>query len=204
MEINNTIFKTLNFYDKCETIPLYNWIKYFETQDLRYFNNKRKENKKNHDTMIMCFNDYITLTESIQIVSRFVKMHKIMKLTTKYNSVMMLCRSLKEYPKELQIQGFKSLAKELEKWDYRIDPKKEVFEQITKIENRVKGIKTKIELLKIELQKEDNKESVSIEKQLLIVGRDLKINYKLNAKELTLKEWIELQKQHKQEYGKHN
>lgn len=201
MELLKKIFvkETITYYDSAETLPLINWIKYFETQDLTYFNDKRKKSKDNEQAMVQCFNDYIKISKNHDILRRFGKLHKIMKLQGKYNSVMMLCNAILSYKDVKNMEVFTELVNSLEAWNYKIDRKKDVFEQVLKVSKRVQGIKTQIELLEIELKKDDDKEAKSIERQLIVVSKGLGLNYRLKAEEITLKEWLEYQNELKEE-----
>lgn len=184
----------INFYEDTETIPLYNWVKYFETNDLTYFNKERKEHEKNNECMISVFNDYIKITDNHSFYLRFAKIHKILRLKTKYNCVLLICDILEKFDSKMNYDLFLELIKELEKWHYKIDKNKEVFTQIKKIKHRIKGIKTQIEFLEIELKDNDKEEAQSIEKQLILVSRGLELGYRLDAKEISLKYWVEMQK----------
>lgn len=201
MELLKKIFinETITYYDSADVLPLDNWIAYFKTQDLTYFNDKRKVSKDNETAMINCFNDYIRISQNRDILRRFGKLHKIMKLKGKYNSVIMLCNAILSYKDVKNMEVFNELVENLELWNYRIDRKKDVFDQVIKIAKRVQGIKTQIELLEIELKKDDNEEANSIERQLIIVSKGLGLNYRLKSSELTLKEWLEYQNQLKKE-----
>jgi hypothetical protein len=90
---------------------------------------------------------------------------------------------------------FHQLTWELEKWHYRIDRSKDIFAQIESINQRLQNVKTQIEVLQLELKKDDQQESQSIESQLISVSRILELKYKIDAKDITVKEWIEFQKQ---------
>jgi DNA repair exonuclease SbcCD ATPase subunit len=90
---------------------------------------------------------------------------------------------------------FHALVWELEKWQCKIDKSKDIFEQIENINQRLQNLKTQIETIEVELKKDDNNESQSIESQLISVSRILELKYKLDAKDITVAEWVEYQKQ---------
>jgi len=183
-----------NIYKNCEELPLWNFQKYLETNDLKYFTKNLKPQKGLDKVMTNIFDEYMTLSKNQSMFQRIYKSSKIMKLEGKYNCVMLLLKCLYNY-EHTNLTKFNELVNELEKWNYRIDRTKDIFSQIEVISQKVQNIKTQIEVLVIELKKDDNIESQSIEKQLITVGRILELKYKLNSKEINLKEWIELQKQ---------
>lgn len=192
------IFKTkITFYDKCENMPLYDFQMYLKTNDLRYFTKEFKHHKSLNDVMNAFFAEYLELTKNQKVVQRFGLMFKIMRLTAKYNTVMLLLKTLYNFPKNGNITHFEELIHQLDKWNYRIDRSKDVFEQLEKISNRVQGIKTQLDLLNDELKEDDKGEATTIESQLISVSRCLDLGYRLNPKEITVLEWHEYQEQAK-------
>jgi hypothetical protein len=184
-----------NIYRKCDEMPLWNFQKYLETNDLKYFTKELKEVKDLHLVMNDFFVEYLELTQNNAVYQRFSKIYKLLKLEGKYNCVTLILKSLYNYDKGLNIDMFHALTLELEKWHYKIDRAKDIFAQIESINQRLQNVKTQIEILQLELKKDDQQESQSIESQLISVSRILELKYKLNAKEITVKEWIEFQKQ---------
>lgn len=203
MEILKNLFvkkqtkKTSYSYFSCDEISLYNWTKYLETQDLKYFNSELEETKDNKDAMYAVFGEYLELTENRQVIIRFSKMHKIMKLQGKYNTVSLLIKALYNYKKELGMEQFNELIDQIELYNYKIDKTKDVFKQLEKINNRLQNLKTQIELLEIDLKKDDEKEKHNIDSEIITVSRVLELKYRIDKKETTLKEWIEYVKQAK-------
>lgn len=184
-----------NIYRKCDEMPLWNFQKYLETNDLKYFTKELKEVKDLHLVMNDFFVEYLELTQNNAVYQRFSKIYKLLKLEGKFNCVTLILKSLYNYDKGLDIDMFNQLTWELEKWHYRIDRSKDIFSQIENINQRLQNVKTQIEVLQLELKKDDQQESQSIESQLISVSRILELKYKLDAKEITVKEWIEFQKQ---------
>lgn len=188
----NFVKPKITFYDKCENMPLWNFQKYLETNDLRYFTKEFKEHKDLNDIMINFFGEYLELTKNQTVINRFELMHKIMRLQSKYNTVSLILKALYNYPTFCKIEKFTELVKELEKWNYRIDRSKDIFTQLEKISNRLQGILTQIELLEDQIKPEGEKESKSIESQILSVTRALDLRYQINSKEITVSQWVEL------------
>lgn len=182
-------------YDCCDNMPLWNFQKYLESNDVKYFTKEHKYHKDLPDIITAFFGEYLELTKNQKIIIRFERLHKIMRLTVKYNTVSLILKTLYNYNKGLDFEIFKQLVEELQKWNYKIDKNKDIFEQLEKIYNRIQGIKTQIEVLEDELKDEDVVESSSIDGQLISVSRCLDLKYQLNAKEITVLQWIEYQKQ---------
>lgn len=184
-------------------MPLWNFQKYLETSDLRYFTKEFKCHKSLESVMNTFFGEYLELTKNQKVIQRFGIMFKVMRLTAKFNTVSLLVKTLYNFPKECKIEQFNELVLQLEKWNYRIDKNKDVFGQLEKIFERLQGIKTQIEILQDELKQDDKKESETIESQLISVSRVLELGYKLNPKEITVLEWIEYQNHAKEELKRH-
>jgi len=191
----NWINTSVNIYKKCDEMPLWNFQKYLETNDLKYFTKELKEVKGLYLVMNDFFAEYLELTQNNSVYQRFGKIYKLLKLEGKYNCVSLILKSLYNYDKGLNIDTFHALTWELEKWHYKIDRSKDIFSQIESINQRLQNVKTQIEVLQLELKKDDQQESQSIESQLISVSRILELKYKLDAKEITVKEWVEYQKQ---------
>ena len=176
-------------------MPLWNFQKYLETNDLKYFTKEFKEVKGLDTVMNDFFIEYLELTQNNSVYQRFSKIHKLLKLEGKYNCVSLILKSLYNFDIKIGIDMFNDLVSELEKWGNKIDKSKDVFIQLEEINQRLQNLKTQISSLQSELKKDDQQESQSIESQLISVSRILELNYKLNAKDITVKDWIEFQKQ---------
>ena len=186
--------KKVTIYKDCDMI-LWNFTQFLKTRELKYFTVELVEVKGLEEAMNAVFIEYAELTNNNTLLNRFATMFNILKYQTKYDDVMMLCKGIYNYVPSLGVDGLNALVSQLEKWNYRIDRNNPLIAQVEKIYNRAQGIKTKVALLTQDLQDEDEKEVVTIESQLLNVGRILELNYKINQKETTLREWAEMQQQ---------
>ena len=184
-----------NIYRKCDEMPLWNFQKYLETNELKYFTKELKEVKGLDIVMNDFFIEYLELTKNNSVYRKFSNIYKLMKLEGKYKCIVLLTNSLYNYDIKYGIDTFNNLVAELDKWGYKIDVKGDIFEQLETINQRNRVLETQINALQIELKKEDKEESQSIEAQLISVSRILELNYKLNAKDITVTEWVEFQKQ---------
>lgn len=190
------IFKTqITFYEHPSEMPLFNFLKYLESRDLKYFTKEHKEHKDLFDIMTIFFGHYLELSKNNSILNRFGVIHDIMRYQRKYRTVDLLVKTLYNFPPKGDMKQFNELVEQLEKWNYKIDKTKDIFSQLENISARIQGIKTKIALLEDQLKEEDNKTVVTIESQIISVERILELRYKINPKEITVLEWIEYQKQ---------
>jgi len=200
-----TLFKSkITFYETPQQMPLWNLLEYLKTKDLRYFTKEFKHHKDLDNIMTDFYGHYLKLTKNNSIINRFGVIHNILKYTTKYNTVSLILKALYNFPKEGDIKQFEMLIDALEKWNYRIDRRKDVFKQLEDISNRIQGIKTKIAIYEAELEEEDKGEVSSIESQLITVGRILELKYRIEPKEITVADWVEYQKQAEESVKRQN
>ena len=53
---------SVNYFDTCEKMPLYNFKMFIETNDLKWFSSSLKEDSKLQNVADLFFTDYIELT----------------------------------------------------------------------------------------------------------------------------------------------
>lgn len=184
-----------NTYRKCDEMPLWNFQKYLETNDLKYFTKNLKEVKGLDVVMNDFFVEYLELTKNNSVFRKFSNIYKLLKLEGKYKCVTLLTTTLYNYDIKMGVETFNNLLLELDKWGHKIDTKLNIFDQLENISQRNRVLETQIQALQIELKKDDQQESQTIESQLISVSRILELKYKLDSKEITVMEWIEFQKQ---------
>jgi len=177
-------------------MPLVNFRDYLSTQDLKYFTKEHKEHSELNEVVSEFWNEYLKLTDNREVLNRFSTMLKIEKLISKYSVCSLVLKCLFEFNSNYQsMDTFNELIEILEKNNYRIDRKKEVYEQLEKVKQRLQGIATQIELLRSTIKDNDETEAKSIESQLISVSRGLDLHYMLDITKLSVLEWIEYQKQ---------
>src|SRR5690606_8941893 len=98
---------------------------YLESNDLRWFTKEFVNAPDLDKAMDSFYGDMLELTGNHEILNRFTKMFKVMKLRGKYNSVSLLLNAIYNYPPELGAERLNELIDELAKWNYKIDPKKD-------------------------------------------------------------------------------
>jgi len=68
----------------------------------------------------------------------------------------------------------------------------EDFEELQKCKAQLEGIKTNIELLQAQNKTAEDKVSMTLQKQMLIVSMGLQLGYRLDSRQITVMEWIEM------------
>lgn len=189
----------LKIYDSPDVMPLSNFVKYLQTNDARYFTKQFKHSPKLKKAIENFYKEYEAITADRKVIDRIEKMDEIIKLTIKYDTVNLLVNTGLNFSKFMPIEQFKTIVELIEKWNYRIDINKDIFEQLNKLKNKIEGIKSKIQLLESEIITDDKQESININKSLIDISRVLELKYSLKSDELTVSEFVEYQKQAKQE-----
>ena len=170
---------------------------FIETNELKYFSSKLIDNPKLQNVADSFFTNYIELTNNRKVENRYITMFEIMRLENKYKCVSLLIKALWNFDSKIGIESFNKMIEILEQWNYKIDRKKDIFIQIQAINNRIQGIKTKIDLLRGKLDEKDNdsKDKPNFDAELINISRILELKYRLTVKELNVAEFIGYQKQ---------
>jgi len=189
----------MTIYDDIEILPLYNWDKYLSTKDTNWFRKDFDGRQPKEEPFIQeeekILEQYFNAINDRSFTIKLQKWAKINNLMTKYNVVNALLDRFSmgfadiqlemrmEFIKQLKLHGFKMSEINTEEGD---------IEDIIRIRREVEGIKTKIKLLENELKEDGKKESVSLQRQLQIATLGLGYSYRLNPKEISLAEWVEI------------
>ena len=192
------IFKTdCEIYDNCKSLMLENYVNYLESGDLLHFTNyyslgnPKKPNTKELDkAMTDFYGDLLAISQNEKVLRRFEVIHKIMKYEQKYNSVKMLVNAIRTFDNNLSREKLLELVAQLEKWHYRIDTKKWLFDELNRIEARVEGIKTEIELLAVELKQVDTGEKTSLLDEIYNTEMFLELKFPIDLKTTSVYKWI--------------
>ena len=192
------IFKTdCEIYDNCKSLMLENYVNYLESGDLLHFTNyyslgnPKKPNAKELDkAMTDFYGDLLAISQNEKVLRRFEVIHKIMKYEQKYNSVKMLVNAIHTFDNNLSREKLLELVAQLEKWHYRIDTKKWLFDELTRIENRIEGIKTEIELLEVELKEVDTGEKTTLLDEIYNTEMFLELKFPIDLKTTSVYKWI--------------
>jgi len=191
------------YYDSIETLPLYNFDKYRTTTDLNWFRQgyDGRQSKENVESLQpiekVILDEYFKAIDDRSFTIRLQKWCEIEILKLKYHVVKSLINRMwlgfADNDMETRLVFIKELAKHGFKMP-EINTKEGDAEELIRLNVGCEGIKTKISLIDIELKKDVAKESVSLSKQLQIATIGLQYPYRLNPKEITVIEWIEITK----------
>ena len=185
-------------YDDCDKLMLYNYEQYLKTQDNIWFSNfneldlvKKPSQKELQEAFYNFFGDMLRITENPRVLDRFESIHKILKYKTKYNSVMVILNCIYNFNTDLDRQILLDHITNLEKWNYRIDKNKDLFEQLDKINHRVQGYLSEIDLLEKKIKDKDTETEINLNKELIQVATFIDLRFPIDKKTTSVAQWLE-------------
>lgn len=199
MKLFNTSKTT--YYESIETLPLYNFDKYRNTRDLNWFivgYDGRQTKQSNPELEVIekiILDEYFKAIDDRSFTNRLQKWAEIEVLKTKYFVVKSLINRMWLGFGNNQMELRLLFVKELAKHGFRMSEINTIdgdSVELARLNTGCEGIKTKITLIEFELNKDAKVESVSLAKQLQIATIGLQYPYKLDAKTITVLEWIEI------------
>ena len=139
--------------------------------------------------------EYFKAVDDRTFVKKLQKWAKIDNLRTRYNVIAMLCQRLWLGFGDCQMELRQQYIEIINKFGFNmpiINTVEGDAEEIALITQTAQNIKTQIEMLESELKVDDKKQNYSLNKQILLVSLGLGLPYKINSKETSVLEWIEL------------
>ena len=191
----------IEYYDSLEVLPLYNWDKYTTTRDNNWliidFNGRQPKIDNEELTALegKLQEEYFKLVDDRTFVKKLQKWAKIDNLRTRYNVIAMLCQRLWLGFGDMQMELRQNYIEIINKFGFSmplINTVEGDAEEIAKITNAMQNIKTQIEMLESELKTDEKKQTHSLNKQMVLVSLGLGLAYKIDSKQTTVSEWIEL------------
>jgi hypothetical protein len=191
----------IEYYDSIEVLPLYNWDKYTTTRDNNWliidFNGRQSKIDNEELTALesKLQEEYFKAVDDRTFVKKLQKWAKIDNLRTRYNVIAMLCQRLWLGFGDMQMELRQQYIEIINKFGFNmplINTVEGDAEEIALITQSMQNIKTQIEMLESELKTDEKKQTYSLNKQMVLVSLGLGLAYKIDAKQTTLSEWIEL------------
>lgn len=188
-------------YNSIENLPLYNFDKYRNTRDLNWFiigydgRAKKTENEQLNSIEKVILDEYFKAIDDRSFTNRLQKWGQIEALKLKYHVVKSLISRMWLGFADNQMETRLLFIKELAKHGFKMSEVNTIDGdaiELQRLNTACEGIKTKIALVEIELNKDAKVETTSLAKQLQIATIGLQYPYRLNPKEITVSEWIEI------------
>jgi len=191
----------INYYDSIENLPLYNFDKYRNTRDLNWFiisydgRAKKIESEQLNSIEKVILDEYFKAIDDRSFTNRLQKWGEIEALKLKYHVVKSLISRMWLGFADNQMEVRLLFIKELANHGFRMSEVNTIDGdaiELQRLNTACEGIKTKISLVDMELNKDAKVETTSLAKQLQIATIGLQYPYRLNPKEITVSEWIEI------------
>jgi len=191
----------IEYYDSIEVLPLYNWDRYTTTRDNNWliidFNGRQPKIDNEELTALegKLQEEYFKAVDDRTFVKQLQKWAKIDNLRTRYNVIAMLCQRLWLGFGDMQMELRQNYIEIINKFGFNmplINTVEGDAEEIALITQSMQNIKTQIEMLESELKTDEKKQTYSLNKQMVLVSLGLGLAYKIDAKQTTVSEWIEL------------
>ena len=190
-----------------EDLSLYKWDKFLITNDANWFrlDFDGRQTKINTDKLHKCkeeiIEEYTKFVNDQSFSNKLKVWSKIDWLKTKYYYTKSLLNVIWNGFGNDQMHIRLQVVNALKEWGLKIPEittSEEEKEMILQYMQVTEGIKTQIEILKKEVHDEAKQESRNLYDDMLSVSRALQLGYRINAKEITLPEWITMCKRVKE------
>jgi hypothetical protein len=191
----------IQHFESIETLPLYNFDKYRNTRDLNWFiigydgRQKKIQNDQLQSIEKTILDEYFKAIDDRSFTNRLQKWAEIETLKLKYHVVKSLINRMWLGFGNEQMETRLLFIKELARHGFKM-PEINTIDgdafELQRLNAGCEGIKTKIALIDLELNKDAKVESTSLVKQLQIATIGLQYPYRLNPKEITVLEWVEI------------
>jgi hypothetical protein len=191
----------IEYYDSIEVLPLYNWDRYTTTRDNNWFiiDFNGRQPKVSNDELIALETklqeEYFKAVDDRTFVKKLYKWGKIDNLTTRYNTIAMIVQRMSYGFTDSQMDLRAEYINLLNKFGFNmplINTEEGDMDEITNALHLAGNIKTQIEMLESELKNDEKKQTFSLNKQMVLVSLGLGLAYKIDAKQTSVSEWIEL------------
>ena len=188
------------YYETLEDLPLFNWSKYLQTKDNNWlivgYDGKQEFEVSEYLVTLesLLQDEYFELINNDNNVDLLQKRAKQNYLVLKYETILMLIENIRKgfNPEQQEIRAtFISLLAKLGFKVPLINDYEGDLEEMLNIENKLAGIVTQIQILQDDLDVDLKTDNTSLNKQLILVSLGLELGYALNAKNITVAEWIE-------------
>lgn len=192
-------------YESIDDLILYNFDRYMATKDNNWFiiGYTGRETKIESDILNKIeetiLDEYFTAIDDRGFRNRLQTWAKIDNLITKYTIVSELVRVI-SIGFELSVEGQEmryNYIEMLKKWGFKMPVMNSFIGDIQECEviiTQLQGIKTQIALLQNGLKDDAKHEKISLQRQLQIATIALSYPHRLNPKEITVSDWIEIGK----------
>lgn len=172
-------------YKSCETIPVYNFFKLMQTDDLNWLVQKKGYIPDfANDTKEDLLDEYILLSKDEVVAEMLQKKAFILSSEVKIK-ICSYCLNVLSNGQENA-----TLIAILKKWRIKINPKKDLLSEVRRGIQTLQTIQDKCQRLRAELDEKGEKELLNIEKESVYLSKMLELNYSIDTKTTSAAQWV--------------
>lgn len=190
-----------NIYKFCDELPVFNFYKIIETKDYSWLYvdfdgyNKIEITNDIDDIWESIYTEYLELTGDSTSILYYEVVKELLYLQTRYNVVGTLLQQLSMGKMSKQI--FPHYVIELKKWQYNLDDKKPLKEELERLARQLKSSKNRINIKEEErksFEKKETGEKLSLIQQQVKLEQALSRN-EIDTKKTVVSKWIAMIKE---------
>jgi len=192
-----------SYFNSIDDLTLYRWDRYTSTKDNNWFLVDYDGRQKKIDTPELkaieedLQDQYFKAIDDNAFKGKIQKWAQIDYLRLKYNTIDSLLNCMwMGFGDDVKEQEQRyNVIQQLKKWGFKFPELNSAVadhDLIINFRTALEGIKTQIAIISNELIDDGKKENHSLAKQLQIATIGLQYPYRLNPKEITVSEWIEI------------
>jgi len=190
-----------NIYKFCDELPVFNFYKIIETKDYSWLYvdfdgyNKIEITNDIDDIWESIYSEYLELTGDSTSILYYEVVKELLYLQTRYNVVGTLLQQLSMGKMSKQI--FPHYVIELKKWQYNLDDKKPLKEELERLARQLKSSKNRINIKEEErksFEKKETGEKLSLIQQQVKLEQALSRN-EIDTKKTVVSKWIAMIKE---------
>jgi hypothetical protein len=194
----------IQFYDSLEDLPLFNWHKMHEKNEVNWliigFDGRQKLIKNNELFLIKrkLEDEYFVLWDDDNFKQTLEKRNEINYYIGLYENVKAILDRMWLGFHISQLESRLIYIRQLKALRYimpEINSLQGDKEELERLYQQNEGVKTKINLLVDDIKVEGTKVTKRLNTELAIVSKILELGYAIDSKSISVADWIDLQKQ---------
>lgn len=195
------------YYDSLEDLPLFNWSKMQEKNDINWLIigfDGRQQRIENDELILLkkkLEDEYFLIWDDDTFKTTLEKRNEINYYIGLYENVEAILNRMWLGFHVSQMENRLKYIKQLKALRYvmpEINSLEGDKEYIEKLREQNKGVKTKINILADDIKVDVSKKTRRLNTELSIVSKILELGYAINAKSISVADWIDMQKQAQQ------
>ncbi len=197
----------MKFHKSVRTLSIYSFNELVKSNDLRFL--LASFDQWQDEDLILSIEEIKEAKQiSEDIFYQYAELTNNYKMLAEYKAKFIIVEAEYRYDVTLKVLEFYLLSRDVEildslnKLQWKFDKNENIDEQLQSISQSMRGLKTKLDLLKVKFKnkygaKEDKKEEAikfvdRLDKEAIELELGLKLNYSINTKLTTVSRWVNM------------